>query len=89
MYMELKSCSYDILQLKFSSVLTKSTPLILTQCSDVKNVHICIEKQLYFDETESEFDSARSEILQKLRRENVDHLPVSYMARISLNEFKH
>ena len=33
MYLEIKLCSYDISQLKSSSVLMKSTLLILTQCS--------------------------------------------------------
>ena len=48
MYLELKLCSNDISQLKSSSVLMKSTLLILTQCSYVKNVHMRWETALFW-----------------------------------------
>ena len=46
-YLELKLCPCDISQLKFSSVSTKPTLLILTQCSYVKNVHMRWETALF------------------------------------------
>ena len=46
--LELKLCSCDISQLKFSSVLSKSTLLILTQCSYVKNGHMRWETALFW-----------------------------------------
>ena len=48
LYPELRLCSCDISQLKFSSVLTKSILLILTQCSYVKNVHMRWETALFW-----------------------------------------
>ena len=32
----------------------------------------CVERQLYFDETESELEPVRPVIIQMLRRENVE-----------------
>ena len=84
-YLELKLCSCDISQLKFSSVLTKSTLLILMQCSYVKNVHMRWETALFWWDRKLTWHRTVWNPSEVTARK---HLPVSYKVRISLNELK-
>ena len=87
MYLELKSYSYDISQLKFSSVLMKSTLLILTQCSYVKDVKdMRWETALFRWDRKLTWPSTVWNPSEVRARKFETICP--YKARISLNEFK-
>ena len=74
-------------QLKFSSVLTKSTLLILTQCSYVKNVHMRWKTALFWWDRKLTW---RSTVWNpsEVTTQNLEPFAISYKARIYLNEFK-